>query len=88
MPIAFPSKFAKEGVAVGRLLTSYSILEIDLMNCVQMGRGGDLNCSRQCTVSVEQMLASMKQRNLESLVTALWDSREILAPPYRRSVIV
>jgi hypothetical protein len=43
MPIAFPSKFAKEGVAVGRLLTSYSILEIDLMNCVQMGRGGDLN---------------------------------------------
>lgn len=43
MPITFPSKFAKEGAAVGRLLTSYSILEIDLMNCVQMGRGGDLN---------------------------------------------
>lgn len=43
MPISWPRKFAKEGASVGRLLAEHSNLEIDLMNCVQMGRGGDLN---------------------------------------------
>lgn len=43
MPIKWPRKFAQEGAAVGRLLSGYSNLEIDLMNCVSIGRGGDLN---------------------------------------------
>ncbi len=36
-------KFTAEGAAVGRLLLGYSNLEIDLMNCVQMACGGNLN---------------------------------------------
>lgn len=36
-------RFTAEGAAVGRLLLGYSNLEIDLMNCVQMACGGNLN---------------------------------------------
>jgi hypothetical protein len=36
-------RFVPEGQAVGRLLLGYSNLEIDLMNCVQMACGGNLN---------------------------------------------
>jgi hypothetical protein len=36
-------RFTSEGAAVGRLLLGYSNLEIDLMNCVQMACGGNLN---------------------------------------------
>jgi hypothetical protein len=36
-------KFAVEGETIGRLLAGYSNLEIGLMNCVQMARGGDLD---------------------------------------------
>ena len=36
-------RFVVEGEAVGRLLLGYSNLEIDLMNCVQMACGGNLN---------------------------------------------
>jgi hypothetical protein len=43
MPINWPRKFVKEGQAVGRILTGYINLEVDLMNCVQMGLGGDFD---------------------------------------------
>ena len=36
-------RFTSEGAAVGRLLLGYSNLEIDLMNCVQMACGENLN---------------------------------------------
>lgn len=36
-------KFPVEASAVGRLLAGYADLEISLMNCVQMVRGGDLD---------------------------------------------
>jgi hypothetical protein len=36
-------RFTAEGAAVGRLLLGYANLEIDLMNCVQMACGGNLN---------------------------------------------
>jgi hypothetical protein len=36
-------RFTAEGAAVGRLLLGYSNLEIDIMNCVQMACGGNLN---------------------------------------------
>jgi hypothetical protein len=36
-------KFAAEGETIGRLLAGYSNLEIGLMHCVQMIRGGDLD---------------------------------------------
>jgi hypothetical protein len=35
--------FATEGATIGRLLAGYSNLEIGLMNCVQMARGGDFD---------------------------------------------
>ena len=34
-------KFAAEGGTVGRLLAGYSNIEVGLLHCVQMGRGGD-----------------------------------------------
>jgi hypothetical protein len=34
MQINWPHKFVKEGQAVGRILTVYSNLEVDLMHCV------------------------------------------------------
>jgi hypothetical protein len=43
MPINWPHKFAKEGQAVGRILTGYINLEVGLMHCVQMGLGGDFD---------------------------------------------
>ena len=36
-------KFPAEAAAVGRLLAGYADVEISLMNCVQMVRGGDLD---------------------------------------------
>src|SRR5262245_6142862 len=36
-------KFSAEGAAVGRLLAGYSNIEVGLMHCVQMARGGDLD---------------------------------------------
>jgi hypothetical protein len=36
-------KFPAEAAAVGRLLAGYADLEISLMHCVQMARGGDLD---------------------------------------------
>jgi hypothetical protein len=36
-------RFTAEAAAVGRLLLGYSNLEIDLMNCIQMACGGNLN---------------------------------------------
>jgi hypothetical protein len=36
-------KFPTEAAAVGRLLAGYADLEISLMHCVQMARGGDLD---------------------------------------------
>ncbi len=36
-------KFPTEAAAVGRLLAGYADLEIRLMHCVQMARGGDLD---------------------------------------------
>jgi hypothetical protein len=36
-------KFAAEGATVGRLLAGYSNIEVGLLHCVQMGRGGDLD---------------------------------------------
>ena len=36
-------KFSAEGAAVGRLLAGYSGIEIDLLHCVQMARGGDFD---------------------------------------------
>jgi hypothetical protein len=36
-------KFSAEGATVGRLLAGYSNIEVGLMHCVQMGRGGDLD---------------------------------------------
>jgi hypothetical protein len=36
-------KFLVEGETIGRLLARYSNLEIGLMHCVQMARGGDLD---------------------------------------------
>jgi hypothetical protein len=36
-------RFATEGAAVGRLILGYSNLEIDLMNCIQMASGGNLD---------------------------------------------
>jgi hypothetical protein len=36
-------KFPAEAAAVGRLLAGYADLEISLMHCVQMVRGGDLD---------------------------------------------
>jgi hypothetical protein len=35
--------FPAEAAAVGRLLAGYADLEISLMHCVQMARGGDLD---------------------------------------------
>jgi hypothetical protein len=35
-------KFSAEGATVGRLLAGYSTIELDLLHCVQMARGGDL----------------------------------------------
>jgi hypothetical protein len=35
--------FATEGATIGRLLAGYSNLEIGLMHCVQMARGGDFD---------------------------------------------
>jgi AAA+ ATPase superfamily predicted ATPase len=43
MPTRWPRRFAAEGATVGRLLSGYVNLEIGLMNCVQMGRNGDLD---------------------------------------------
>jgi len=43
MPINWPHKFAKEGQAVGRILTGYINLEVSLMHCVQMGLDGDFD---------------------------------------------
>ena len=37
------NRFPREMAVIGRLLVDYGELELDLMNCVQMGRGGDLN---------------------------------------------
>lgn len=36
-------KFSVEGATIGRLLAGYSNIEVGLMHCVQMARGGDLN---------------------------------------------
>ena len=36
-------KFTAEGATVGRLLAGYSKIEVGLLHCVQMGRGGDLD---------------------------------------------
>jgi hypothetical protein len=36
-------KFSGEGATVGRLLAGYSNIEVGLLNCVQMARGGDLD---------------------------------------------
>jgi hypothetical protein len=36
-------KFPAEAASVGRLLAGYADLEISLMHCVQMARGGDLD---------------------------------------------
>jgi hypothetical protein len=36
-------KFASEGATVGRLLAGYSNIEVGLLHCVQMARGGDLD---------------------------------------------
>jgi len=36
-------KFAAEGAAVGKLLAGYSNIELGLLHCVQMARGGDLD---------------------------------------------
>jgi hypothetical protein len=37
------SRFPKEMTVIGRLLVDYGDLELDLMNCVQVMRGYDLN---------------------------------------------
>jgi len=39
----FSQQFPAEAAAVGRLLAGYADLEISLMHCVQMARGGDLD---------------------------------------------
>jgi len=39
----YSQKFPAEAAAVGRLLAGYADLEISLMHCVQMARGGDLD---------------------------------------------
>jgi hypothetical protein len=36
-------KFSAEGATVGRLLAGYSNIEVGLLHCVQMARGGDLD---------------------------------------------
>jgi hypothetical protein len=36
-------KFSIEGATVGRLLAGYSNIEVGLMHCVQMARGGDFD---------------------------------------------
>ncbi len=36
-------KFSGEGATVGRLLAGYSNIEVGLLHCVQMARGGDLD---------------------------------------------
>jgi len=36
-------KFPNEGAIVGRLLAGYSNIEVGLMHCVQMARGGNLD---------------------------------------------
>jgi len=36
-------RFSAEGATVGRLLAGYSNIEVGLLHCVQMGRGGDLD---------------------------------------------
>src|SRR5215470_11292532 len=36
-------KFPAEAAAVGRLLAGYADLEMSLLHCVQMARGGDLD---------------------------------------------
>jgi hypothetical protein len=43
MQINWPYRFIKEGQSVGRILTGYTNLEVDLMHCVQMGMGGDFD---------------------------------------------
>jgi hypothetical protein len=45
MPLQPFHRFTAEGAAVGRLLLGYSNLEIDLMNCVQIACGGNLNAA-------------------------------------------
>ena len=40
-------KFPAEAAAPGRLLAGYADLEISLMNCVQIARGGDLDTVRR-----------------------------------------
>lgn len=35
--------FPKEMAVIGRILLDYGELEVDLMNCVQVARGFDLN---------------------------------------------
>jgi hypothetical protein len=43
MPTRWPSQFVMEGATVGRLLTGYVSLEIDLMNCVHAGGAVNLD---------------------------------------------
>jgi hypothetical protein len=39
------ARFSKEMAVIGRLLIDYGELELDLMNCVQVARGLDLNAT-------------------------------------------
>jgi hypothetical protein len=59
-------KFSAEGEAIGRLLAGYSNLEIGLMHCVQMARGGDLDTVLKkmfSKLSAERRVASVKPKN-------------------------
>jgi hypothetical protein len=42
---AIHNTFPKEMAVIGRLLVDYGELEVDLMNCVQVGRAFDLNAT-------------------------------------------
>jgi hypothetical protein len=78
-------RFTAEGAAVGRLLLGYSNLEIDLMNCVQMACGGDLNAVLKPMYSIRS--ESRRIDRAEALGQPHFVQHH-LTPPFQHAIAV